>query len=460
MMKKFYKYWTFILPIVLYIGTIWQRPLFFPAEIDAAEALRRGAELGATGTAVLGTWSVKLLGANLFAVRLPNALAVLLTAVLIMICTNCCSQNKEIGKNATIIYLTTLLVFITGTAAGVGAFLPLFYLGIVSGLMLVFSATKRSTRLSGGAIAGVSIVLTSWYLAASGPVHSFTLPQTLLILLVGLLPNLFLVPAAVKGFQLKGADYFKQSYFLIPAIAVTLWLIAIILYFDRLPAGALYAGLPMLAILTSGGLIPYQEEGNFVYVNTLLRILVRLLLGVVILIFVLQTIARFTDWVPSQFVIYRKNETFLTPVLTLIMMIVWLKMAQREYRPKMKFCFFYVGIAFLLLAIPSSLPRRILRKVAPEPFLKLVLESRLNPDSVIVARPQLHAALSWVLKRNDVRLWPAETTWEDLKINSTRTLIIATGDRKDFAKLPRQGICFFSGQWYVSIYDSVEEQHP
>ena len=93
-MKRYYRYLAFALPAVLYVGTIWQRPLFFPAEINAAELLRRTAVAGGNGVALLGSWSVKLFGANLFAVRLPDALAVLLTALLIRAVASGCGNRK------------------------------------------------------------------------------------------------------------------------------------------------------------------------------------------------------------------------------------------------------------------------------------------------------------------------------------------------------------------------------
>ena len=189
-MKRYYRYLAFALPAVLYAGTIWQRPLFFPAEINAAELLRQTAVAGGTGAALLGAWSVKLFGANLFAVRLPDALAVLLTALLIRAVASGCG-NRKIGDAAALIYLTTFFVFAFGTAAGTGAFFTLFCFGAVSGLIRALSDGKRPVRIAGGAGAAVSAALAAWYGMSGGAVPGFVLWKTLLFLLAGMLPWLF-----------------------------------------------------------------------------------------------------------------------------------------------------------------------------------------------------------------------------------------------------------------------------
>ena len=149
-MKRYYRYLAFALPAVLYVGTIWQRPLFFPVEINAAELLRRTAVAGGNGVALLGSWSVKLFGANLFAVRLPDALAVLLTALLIRAVASGCG-NRKTGDAAALIYLTTFFVFAFGTAAGTGAFFTLFCSGVAAGLIRALSDGKLPVRIAGGA---------------------------------------------------------------------------------------------------------------------------------------------------------------------------------------------------------------------------------------------------------------------------------------------------------------------
>lgn len=456
-MKRYYRYLAFALPAVLYVGTIWQRPLFFPVEINAAELLRRTAVAGGNGVALLGSWSVKLFGANLFAVRLPDALAVLLTALLIRAVASGCG-NRKTGDAAALIYLTTFFVFAFGTAAGTGASFTLFCSGVAAGLIRALSDGKLPVRIAGGAGAAVSAALAVWYGMSGGAAPGFVLWKTLLFLLAGMLPWLFFAPAALKGFRLGGAAYRKQPLFLIPAAAVGVWLAAVILWNGRLPDGALTAGFPMLAILTAGGLVRYGEAGDLVYVNTVLRSLVRIFLPLPLLLFLLQAAARFTGKVPPEFVVYGRNENYFMPVLALVVTLVWLRMAEREYRQQLKFVFFCVGVAFLLLAAPGSLPQRMLRGVAPEPFLGMVLESRLDAEPVIVARPGVHAAVAWTLKRDDVRLWTEDGEVGNLLNGQPRTLVVVTDDRRDLAKLSDPKTYFRSGGWYVVCYDSLKEK--
>ncbi|WP_419642800.1 hypothetical protein, partial [Victivallis vadensis] len=174
--------------------------------------------------------------------------------------------------------------------------------------------------------------------------------------------------------------------------------------------------------------------------------------------FLLQAAARFTGKVPPEFVVYGRNENYFMPVLALVVTLVWLRMAEREYRQQLKFVFFCVGVAFLLLAAPGSLPQRMLRGVAPEPFLGMVLESRLDAEPVIVARPGVHAAVAWTLKRDDVRLWTGDGGPEELAGVPSRTLVVVTDDRRDLAKLPDPKTYFRFGGWYVVCYDSLKEK--
>lgn len=456
-MKRYYRYLAFALPAVLYVGTIWQRPLFYPAEINAAELLRRTAAAGGTGAAVLGSWSVKLFGANLFAVRLPDALAALLTALLIRAAASGCGSRKT-GDAAALIYLTTFFVFAFGTAAGTGAFFTLFCFGAVSGLIRALSDGKHAIRIAGGAGAVVSAALAVWYGMTGGATPGFVWWKTLLFLLTGMLPWLFFVPAAVKGFRLGGGAYRKQPLFLISAAGAAIWAAVVILWDGRLPDGTLAAGFPMLAILTAGGLVRYGEAGDLVYVNTVLRSLVRVFLPLPLLLFLLQAAARFTGKVPPEFTVYGRNENYFMPVLALVVTLVWFRMAEREYRQQLKFVFFCVGVAFLLLAAPGSLPRRLLRGVAPEPFLGLVLESRLDAKPVIVARPEVRAAVAWTLKRDDIRLWPKGGEPAVPSGEQLRALVVVTDDRRDLATLPDPKTYFRHGEWYVVCYDSLKEK--
>ena len=336
-------------------------------------------------------------------------------------------------------------MFAFGTAAGTGAFFTLFCFGAVSGLIRALSDGKRPVRIAGGAGAAVSAALAVWYGMSGGAAPGFVLWKTLLFLLAGMLPWLFFAPAALKGFRLGGAAYRKQPLFLIPAAATAVWLAAVILWNGRLPDGAPAAGFPMLAILMAGGLVRYGEAGDLVYVNTVLRSLVRIFLPLPLLLFLLQAAARFTGKVPPEFVVYGRNENYFMPVLALVVTLVWLRMAEREYRQQLKFVFFCVGIAFLLLAAPGSLPQRMLRGVAPEPFLGMVLESRLDAEPVIVARPGVRAAVAWTLKRDDVRLWTGDGGPEEPAGVPSRPLVVVTDDRRDLAKLSDPKTYFRSG---------------
>ena len=160
-----------VLPLVLYFGTIWQRPLFSPDEIRYAEIPR---EMLASGDwvvprlagmlyfekPVLGYWliagSMKIFGENPFAVRFPGAAATLLTALLVYLWGRR-ADGDELGLAAAGIYLTTGLVFAVGTFAVLDA--PFTFLVILALVSAYFAdlEPRRWRRWLYLALAGVGL---------------------------------------------------------------------------------------------------------------------------------------------------------------------------------------------------------------------------------------------------------------------------------------------------------------
>jgi 4-amino-4-deoxy-L-arabinose transferase len=116
--------------LIVYILPLGYRPLFSPDETRYAEIPR---EMLSTGDWVvprlnglryfekppLGYWvnavSLRVLGSNPFAVRLPGVLAVALTAFLVYFFTRRLSGNPSTGLLGAIVYLTSTEVYTVGT---------------------------------------------------------------------------------------------------------------------------------------------------------------------------------------------------------------------------------------------------------------------------------------------------------------------------------------------------------
>ncbi len=460
--KLLKKYLTYALPaVILYIGTSWQRPLFYPFEINAAEALRSATTTSAQGAIRLGSWSVNLFGANLFAVRLPNAIAVLLIAILVLGITNACGGGRKNALTATMIYLTSFFVFAFGTMAGTGVFFALFGFATIVGIIRALESDSKPVRIVSCAGAIVALFLTIWQGYTGGKGLPLPLGKTFLCLLIGTLPWLLFVPATVKGFKCGGTTFWKRPFYIVPAVGVIIWLVTIAIGGSRLPDGTLMLGFPLLSLLMAGGIVHYAEVGDLVYANTVLRYLARIFLSLTLFLFLLQVTSRFTSIVPSHLTVYARNENYFMPVLTLIIVVIWTQMAEKEYRQNLKFLFFCIGIAFLLLALPGSIPRRLLRNLAPEPFFNMILSSRMNPASQIVARPVVQPTVAWTLKKHrPVRLWTEDGVPAELAKGASRDVIVVTCDPKDIVKLPEPKTYYRQGPWYIVGFDQPCEEHP
>jgi len=175
--------------LILYVVPLGVRPLIIPDETRYVEMAR---EMLTTGDwvvpkldglryfekPILGHWlntaAIFLFGENAFAVRLPSALAVGFSAVLIFFMVRRFSSRDESGLLATMAFLTCFEVF------GVGTFCVLdsvFSMLITATLVLSFFALQESVSLSRKyaflVLAGVSCglaFLTKGFLAFALPV--------------------------------------------------------------------------------------------------------------------------------------------------------------------------------------------------------------------------------------------------------------------------------------------------
>lgn len=171
---------------VLYLLPLAVRPLARPDEVRYGEIAR---EMIVSGDwvsphfngvryfekPVLGHWlnavSFELLGENAFALRLPSALAALLTGLFVFVMT-----RRYAGAGAAMIasgvYLTTLEVLAVGTFAVLDTFLTLFVTVTVGTYFLALGASDARRRRWLFALSGVACgaaFLTKGFLALAVP---------------------------------------------------------------------------------------------------------------------------------------------------------------------------------------------------------------------------------------------------------------------------------------------------
>ncbi len=489
-MRRYWKYAVVFLFGVIYLGTVWQRPLFAPDEFRYSEIPR---EMIASGDwvvprlagmpyfekPILGYWlnaaAMKLVGEQPAACRLPGALAMLLTAGVIWLFCRRANAPKP-AMVAPVVFLLSGLVFGVGTYGVLDP--PLTFFLTLTMTMLYFAwGEKRRLRQAGYlALAGVGCglaFLTKGFLAFALPgvamfafllwqkewKRLFTLPwiplifallvaapwaiavhraapdfwhhfiviehfqraQTgaslgdergepfwyyLPVLAAGLLPWLFFLPAFFRPWREHWRTYLSQPFLRFCVCCAGLWFVLFSIVSSKLGTYILPC-FPWLAVLVGWGLLQYAGRGDFRTADRVVNWVIRVLLPLPVGLFLWQTIGRFTDWIPADWMVYSRNENYFLPVLAVMVMLIWFKLAAKETVPARKFAYFCAGIGFVALAVHSSMPMRFLEKQNQAAFLRnpAVAAYLSQPGVTLAADSTLATAASWVLRRDDLLIY-------------------------------------------------------
>ena len=185
-----YSFIVLFLVLALYIAPLGVRPMFVPDESRYAEVPR---EMIASGDWVsphlnglryfekpaLGYWataaSIMVFGENNFAIRLPSALSVALTAFIILGIAACEAKKDETtAPLAALIFLTSLEVYAVGTFCVLDSLLSFFLTGTMAAFYLANTATPGSRQekkylIFSGIFCGLAF-LTKGFLAFAVPI--------------------------------------------------------------------------------------------------------------------------------------------------------------------------------------------------------------------------------------------------------------------------------------------------
>lgn len=511
---------------LLYLGSVWQRPLYLGEEFRQAEIAREmtvsapvphlnGETLA--GEPPLGHWGnaavMALIGEQPAAVRLSGALAVLLTAGLIFLLGRR-SGIPRLGDAAALVWLFCGAVYAAGTC-GSGDSLFVFF-NTLTLTMFFFSITEKALLHRAGYLAlcgagwglaflcrgaeaillplipavvfllwsrswkelctlpwiplvTAALIVGAWGLAlhrggealfaASGMVWSGGFSgDWLLSALAGTLPWFLFLPMVWHGYRIDFAGAVRTP--LLRFAGCMLLMIPVAPFFYG--GGAAFRLLPCFpaaAILFAYGMLRASDRGDYWWVNRVLNLLVWCLLPIPLLLFLLQTLAKFTRRVPSELVLYGFNENYYLPVLALMVMVIWFRMAAREPGGARKFGCFCVGMAFFLLAVPISLPWRFVRDFAPEPFLRQVLVPRATEAAIVQAETSLMPAVAWTLKRTGIDTLPENPTGKrSAELSGGREFFIVTGDEARVRRLPAPRTTYRAGGLFVVHYPKSPEE--
>ena len=151
--------WIFLFFIMVYIVPLGSRPMLAPQEFTNAETAREmllnksvsvPVLLGETDVVMpmnywLSAGSFKLFGENAFANRLPSALAVGLTALLLALLVQQTLRNEKLAALAAMIYMSSSLVYSIGTLALSANVFIMFITG-ASGLFFLSQQEPKFNR--------------------------------------------------------------------------------------------------------------------------------------------------------------------------------------------------------------------------------------------------------------------------------------------------------------------------
>lgn len=476
--------------ILLYLGSIWVRPLYLPDETRYAEIPR---EMIATGDfivpklnglhyfekPVMGYWmnagAMQVFGETAGAVRFMGALCTLLSALLIwLLCRR--TGEERAGWIAAAVFLLSGLVFAVGTYGVLDAHLSFFVMLTMTAFYYAYTEKNLWKQTGYLAVAGAGVglaFLTKGLLGfvlpavAIGPFllwqkewkRLFTLPWVPLViallvlapwtlavhhadpdfwhqfigvehfqrfssgqganddrsqpfwyflpvLLGGLLPWTLFLPAVWFGYRGKARELFRTPLLRFCICMGAVWFVLFSISSGKLGTYILPC-FPAYAILIAVGLVRYAESGKtFREADWVLKVLFRVLLPALILLFILQTVNRFAPGrIPEKLLLYWRGENYLSPVLILMVLLIWIRMAQEMKTAKLKFACFCMGIGFAAFSYPVLIPPHLVRDIAPEAFIRHQAAQWLTPDTLILADDRTAAAVAWALRRNDIGVY-------------------------------------------------------
>lgn len=467
----------FVLFLLIYVLPLNVRPLVIPDETRYAEIAREIVETGdwivprLDGVRyfekpILGHWlnalSIEAFGTNAFAVRLPSALAVGLSALILFFLVCRFTGDVVAGVMAASVFLTCLEVFAVGTFCVLDSIFSMFVTASMAAFFLALMETRPITRiifLVGAGITCGLAFLTKGFLAFVIPaivfvpfsiwqhrlkdlLHVFWLPIITAVLTAlpwGIVIHLkeydfwhyffwvehidrfispdggqhpypfwFFVPVIIVGTlpwttQMIGVIYgFRKNLFNNPLLRFSIcWFLFPFLFFSICRgklATYILPCFPPLVVLFAIGLREECKTGEVAGFKQSNRIAIILLLISILALIVTQTFIPETK-------IYRLGETWkiLFIIIGLLAYVVLLIHVGASANQSRRFVFSCMAPLMLMFSLPFVIPDKLIEKKTPIDFLSQY-ENRIGPNTFIVSDNYLTPAVCWCYKRNDVLL--------------------------------------------------------
>jgi len=462
---------------LIYILPLNIRPLVIPDETRYAEIGREIVENGDWivprldglryfEKPILGHWlhalSIKILGANAFAMRLPSALAVGLSALILFFLVRRFTGDVVAGVMAASVFLTCLEIFTVGTFCVLDSIFSMFITASMVAFFFAFMEVrplKRNIFLLGAGISCGLAFLTKGFMAFVIPVIVFVpfaiwqhqlnkllrvvwlptitavltaLPWGIMILLKE--PDFwhyfFWVEHVSRFISFNGGQHPYSFWFFVPVIlGGTLpwttqiisviyrqrenlvddpllrfsicWFLFPFLFFSICHgklATYILPCFPPLIVLFTIG--PRQEWKTVIAekFNRSNRVGVILIIISILVLIITQTVIPITK-------IYRPREIWKLLFISvgLLAYAVFLIQAGISTSHTRKFTFSCMAPIMLIFSVQFVIPDKLIEKKAPSDFLNRY-KDRISQNTILISDNHLTPAVCWSYKRSDVLL--------------------------------------------------------
>ena len=401
--------------VMLYIACTLRRPLFW----------------GELSSPAINDFVLRFFGSSVFALRMISVAAVF--------CGVCCvlamcrsSENKKILPVAALLFLTNFFVFCTGISGGAAALGGFFCILSMTLLYWAFTLPQVWKKILCGIGCGG---LLFGGLALHVP--QCDLQQFLPVLF----PWVLFVPSTVRKVKGQWGNLRQDKCFCFAVWMTAVWGVTALV--SRRPE-ALYPAAAGASILLAQLVCRLDKTA---YDRTL-NYFAGALLPFPVLLFIWQTVGRFTDWIPPKYLFYMKGENYFVPVIALTLLIVWWKMAVREEDELKKFLYVCAGVAFVLLALPNSIPVKYLRQEAAQEFFNTTVK-HISPGKnarFLASGKEMRQAVRWCFSKNAVEEYVPS------KLDRKHETLIFTGNKADVKALPHPKNYYTNGKFYIIYY--------
>jgi len=491
--------------VILYLGSLWQRPLFLAEFAGSGEAIEH---VFAGSALAPRSWisfvPLKLLGFSPFAFRIVPALLTLTAAALILRAGSR-SCFAGCGNASALIFLLSPAVFLAGTTALPAGVNGLFPVVAALGVFLFLTAPSRREQFAGaaaGAAALAGTVLTTgwvffallfvslllfvlqplsrgrepglvmrrtaclllpfvavlWLLPYGGSVKfSFSASGSKVLgvtLLAGGFPWTVFFPLAVRDLALRFTAVREDDFFRFSLILSVLSLAAAaVLPFE---SGAFLLFFAGVSGLTGAGLIAHYDECGYCTLNRALYILAGTFLLAGILIAVWGALGAWTKVLPQTFRLLRARDAWALMAIVPAVTAVWCLTGARENRNRsLKFLSLCAGTAFFLFALHGLTPLAVVEREAPLTFIRQAVLTRAPRGAQLWGDPEMRPVLMTADRSGNVRRFSGAESFLDLalEVRKGEKACVVTADRLLAEKLPFPKTTLRAGRFYAVFYN-------